>query len=86
MIAEGIESEKMLEFVRLCGSPERASATAEVHAAQGYLLGRPSETLPPGLSTLVQGIPVFGSVGAPSPLPGAGTRNEAGRPRLALRR
>lgn len=42
VIAEGIETEEMLEFVRGSGFSDNAQSAC-IHGGQGYLLGRPSE-------------------------------------------
>jgi len=46
VIAEGIETAEMLAFVQQAGAG--ATARGGIQGVQGYLLGRPSETLPDG--------------------------------------
>ena len=42
MIAEGIETESMLDFLEHAG---RTSTDRQVHAVQGYLTGRPNSSI-----------------------------------------
>lgn len=56
VIAEGIEDQATLDFVRMMDMPSNGS----VHGVQGYLLGRPSETIP----TLPEMLPVARSLSA----------------------
>lgn len=49
MIAEGIETPEMLTFVQRAGLAE-ATPWEGIRGVQGYLLGRPSATIPPAVA------------------------------------
>lgn len=47
VVAEGIDQERLLAFVRQLGTAQVARPSFLVHAVQGYLLGRPALEMPP---------------------------------------
>ena len=57
VIAEGIEDVEMLDFLRRL-EDDMTVARPRIHGGQGYVLGRPSQTIPlPTNELLMPGLP-----------------------------